>query len=46
MQEPIQNRIVVITGKPGSGKTLLASYLMTHYQRQYANFGVFYPDKE
>ena len=45
-QEPIQNRIVVIVGKPGSGKTLMASYLMSHYDRQYANFGIFYPDKE
>ena len=42
-QEPIQNKIVVIVGKPGSGKTLMASYLMSHYERQYANFGVFYP---
>lgn len=42
-QQPIQNRLVVIVGKPGSGKTLLASYLMQHYERKYANFSIFAP---
>lgn len=43
VKRPIQNRIVVIVGKPGSGKTLVAGMFMSHYDRQFANFSVFDP---
>lgn len=38
---PIRNRLVMICGKPGSGKTLMAAYLISHYRRSYANFSVY-----
>ena len=45
-QQPIRNKTIVIVGKPGSGKSLIASYFLSHYKRQYANWSIYYPKQD